>query len=101
MLRLCDVLVVVAGEKRLLLLPPREDEEDERRADQDRDQAGRVGPLVAVEEGLFRRGRDLAGVLRVLLSDGFGTGERLRELVLNAVGDMVGRGGDRRGRGRV
>jgi hypothetical protein len=78
MLELCRVLALVLGKQLLLLVPPREQEEDEHRAEQDRDEAGRVRPLVTVEERLLGRGGDLAGVLRVLLRDGLRAGERLR-----------------------
>ena len=62
------VLSVVRGEQSLFFLMLREAEEDERRAEQDRDDAGRVGPLVAVEERRLRRRRDLVRVLRILLA---------------------------------
>jgi hypothetical protein len=75
LVRLCGVLDLVAGEQLLLLVLLREDEPDERGAEYDRDDAGRVGPLVALEERLLGRRRDLAGVLRVLLRDGFRAGE--------------------------
>ena len=49
---------------------------------------GGVRPLVALEERLLGRGRDLAGVLRILLRDALRAGERLRELALDAVVDL-------------
>ena len=75
---------VVLGEQRLLALHLREPEEDDHGAEQHGDDAREVGPLVAVEEGCLRGGGDLGGVLRVLLRDRLGAGERLRQLVLDA-----------------
>ena len=74
------VFRVVRGEQALLFLVLREAEVDDRRAAEDRDDAGQVGPLVALEERRLRGGRDLVGVLRVLLRDGLRAVERLREL---------------------
>ena len=61
------VLGVVPGEQPLLVLLLREEEEDDRGTEQDRDDAGRVRPVRAVEERSLGPGRDLARVLRVLL----------------------------------
>src|SRR3954447_21981594 len=95
------VLGQVRREQLLLGLLRREQEEDEDRTEQDRDQAGGVRPLVAVEERLLGGRRDLARVLRVLLRDALRAGERLRELALDAVADLLavrrgGAGGGRR-----
>src|SRR4051812_2092314 len=97
---LLRVLGVVLREQLALLVPSREEEVDERPAQQDGDQARRVGPLVAVEERVLGGRGDLARVLGVLLCDPLGACERLGELVLRALADLRGvrRGGDR-GRG--
>jgi hypothetical protein len=58
---------VVAREQRPLVVLLREQEEDEQRAEDDRDDAGQVGPLVALEERLLGRRDDLGLVLRVAL----------------------------------
>ena len=73
----------------------REAEEDEGRAEQDRDDAGRVRPLVALEERRLRRRRDLIGVLRILLGDPLGTVERLGQLALDAGRDVLAGAGNR------
>src|SRR5206468_5630491 len=93
------VLRVVLGEQALLVVSLREEEEDDRGADQDRDDAGEVSPLVSVQEGLLRPGRDRRRVLGVLLGDRGGAGERFRELALDVVRDRRGGGADRGGRG--
>ena len=74
------VLRRVLPQQLLLGLLAREAEVDEDGAQQDRDPTGGVGPVVALQEGRLRRGRDLVGVLRVLLGDLLGSRERLREL---------------------
>lgn len=94
---------VIPGKQLLLPLSLREEEEDDRRAKHDRDNAGQVRPLITRQEGRFRRGRYLPGVLRVLLADGLRSRERLLQLVLHAGADLlaVRRRGDglREGRG--
>src|SRR3954469_13581234 len=97
------VLGEVRREQLLLGLLRREQEEDEDRAEQDRDQPGGVRPAVPVEERLPGGRRDLGRVLRVPLRDAHGAGERLRELALDAVADLlpVRRGGDGGGGARV
>ena len=63
--RLALVFFPVLSEKPILALFLREREEQQGRAQQDRDDAGEVGPLVALEERRLRGGYDLVGVLRV------------------------------------
>ena len=53
----------------MLLVLAREQEADQRRAEQDRDHAGHVGPLVPVQERGLGAGGDGIGVLRVLLRE--------------------------------
>src|SRR6266540_4073813 len=93
------VLLLVLGEQRLLLVLLRVEEEDECRAEHDRDDTGRVGPVGAVDERRLRAGEDLVRVLRVQLGDVLGAGEGLLELGLGRVADLVAvrRGRDRAG----
>ena len=90
------------GQQRLLRVVLREEEEDDRGAEQDRDDSGRVGPLIALEERRLRAGDDVVGVLRIPLRGIGRGGERLGQLVLHAVVDLVPvrRRGDRCARGR-
>jgi hypothetical protein len=67
---------VVLGEQSLLVAPAAEERGDNDRPKYHRDDAGGVGPLVAVEEGGLRRGNDLLGVLRILFSQRRGARER-------------------------
>src|SRR5436190_322881 len=69
------ILDLILGKQRFLPLLLREEESDERRPDEDCDDAGRVRPLVAVEERRLRGGGDLTRVLRVLLCDRVRAGE--------------------------
>src|SRR5262249_54745029 len=95
------VLPVVLAQELLLAILAREQEEDERRAQHDRDDAGGIGPVRPIEERLPRSCGDRLRVLRVLLRHGLGAGERLRQLRLDAVGELRlrRRGGGRGGRG--
>src|SRR4051794_22345547 len=97
LLLLRRVFGLVALEQLLLLVALGEQEEDEHRTEHDRNDAGGVRPVGAVEEGLLGCGGDLTGVLGVLLRDGFRAGERLGQLTLDTVVDLrvVRRGGDR------
>src|SRR4051812_43834563 len=99
-----SVLPVVSLQQPFLLVLPREAQEDERRTKENGDDSGGVGQVGAVEEGLLRRRRDLVRVLRILLGDRLGTGERLLQLRLDAVRDLRllrrGCAGDRGGDGR-
>src|SRR6188508_1563 len=98
------VLRVVGRQEPLLLVSFREAEIDQDGTEQDGDDPGGVSPVSAVEERRLRRRRDLARVLRVLLRYRLCSGEGLRELARNAVGDLllVRRRRDCRGdRGRV
>ena len=85
------VLSVVHGEQPLLLVVLREHEEDEHGAEEHRDDACRVCPVVAVEERLLRAGDDRFRVLRMLLGNCLGAGERLRQLRLGLDRDLVRR----------
>ena len=85
------VFGVVGGQQALLLLTLREEEEDERRAEQDRDDAGRVGPLVALQERRLGRGDDLLAYCGYCCATSSAPGERLGQLVLDAVADLLRR----------
>src|SRR4029077_3105901 len=58
------VFGAVLGQQRFLPVLLREGEEDKRRAEQDRDDAGGVGPGVALQEGGLGGGDDLFAVAR-------------------------------------
>src|SRR6476469_1364091 len=91
------VFGVVALEQPLLLVALGEGEEDERAADQDRDDAGGVGPGVSLQEGGLGGGDDLLAVCRVLAGEVGGAGEGLGQLAFDVFGDpgRFARGGDR------
>src|ERR1700710_3016471 len=98
------VFGVVLGQQALLLVPLGEGEEDEGGTEQDRDDAGAVGPGVALQEGDLGRGDDLFAVARILAGEVGGAGEGLGQLAFDVFGDLgrFARGGDRgAGRGRV
>src|SRR3954454_9902732 len=78
------VLRRVALEQLALGVVPGEEEEHDRRAEQDRDDAGGVGLLVAVEERLLRGRDDRVGVRGVLARGVRGARERVLELLLEA-----------------
>src|SRR4051812_8939808 len=56
--RCSGILGVIALEQPLLLVPPREEEVDQAGSEQDRDDAGRVGELVALQKGRLGGGDD-------------------------------------------
>ena len=78
-----SVFRVVPVEQLELAVVLREHEEHERRAEDDRDQSGEVGPVGAVEERRLRGGDDLLRVLRILRGGVRRAGERLGELRLD------------------
>src|SRR5436190_16744345 len=86
------VLGDVLGEQVPLAIPLREPQEDDRRAEDDGDYASAVCPRVALKERRFGAGDDLRGVVGMLRSEIGGARERFRQLALDLVGDVVGRG---------
>src|SRR5215218_6642985 len=96
----CSVLRVVANQQLFLLVSLRELQEDERGAEQDRDDADQIGPLVSLQEGGLRGGDDVVLDRRgVALGGVGGAREGLRELRLDVVVDVRTGCGDRRARG--
>jgi hypothetical protein len=84
-----SILDLIPRKQRFLALLLREEESDDCRSDEDCNDARRVRPLVAVEKRRLRCGGDLTCVLRVLLCDRLCPGKRFRELVLDAVIDVL------------
>ena len=86
---------MVLAEQLLLARSRGEAEEHKRSAKQNREDAGEVGVVGALQEGFLRARGDLGGVVGVALGGVGGAGERLLELGLDAVGDerFVRRGG--------
>src|SRR4029453_9503710 len=94
------VLRTVSLQQPSLLVALREQEEDERGTEQDGDDAGQVGPLVAVQEGRLRCG-DEGGlnIGRVTRGRVGRARKRLGELGLDAARDVLAGRVDRRARG--
>src|SRR4051794_30935110 len=72
----------ITGEQPLLVVAAGELPEDQEGAEHNGDDAGRIRPLVTLQEGRFGTGEDLVGLAGVLLGQVGGAGERLGQLSL-------------------